>query len=155
MFPKLDIEIDFDRQTSEFIEVSMKTATEWVPLEIAGTGVLQATQILSYIHRFTPSIIVLDEPDSHLHPNNQRLLCALLRKVASERNTQVLLTTHSRHVVDTLSGSARLLWVRNGTVDVATPDDEVGILLGTETSSPTKRPNNGKTKSGSLVSNHM
>lgn len=129
VFPKLDIKIDFDKQTSEFIEVSMKTAKEWVPLEIAGTGVLQATQILSYIHRFTPSIIVLDEPDSHLHPNNQRLLCALLRKVANERNTQVLLTTHSRHVVDTLSGSARLLWVRNGTVDVATLEDEVGILL--------------------------
>ncbi len=129
VFPRLDIKINFDKQTSEFIEVFMKTGKEWVPLEIAGTGVLQATQILSYIHRFTPSIIVLDEPDSHLHPNNQRLLCALLRKVASERNTQVLLTTHSRHVVDTLSGSARLLWVRNGTVDVATLEDEVGILL--------------------------
>lgn len=100
-----------------------------MPLEIAGTGVLQATQILSYIHRFTPSIIVLDEPDSHLHPNNQRLLCSLLRRVAEERGTQVLLTTHSRHVVDALSESAHMLWIRNGAVDVATRDDEIGILM--------------------------
>lgn len=90
---------------------------------------LQATQILSYIHRFTPSIIVLDEPDSHLHPNNQRLLCSLLRRVAEERGTQVLLTTHSRHVVDALSEWAHLLWIRNGAVEVATTDDEIGILM--------------------------
>jgi ABC-type multidrug transport system ATPase subunit len=129
VFPKLDIKIKFEEGTSEFIEVSLRTADEWVPLEIAGTGVLQATQILSYIHRFTPSIIVLDEPDSHLHPNNQRLLCSLLRKVAEERGTQVLLTTHSRHVVDALSGTAHLLWVRDGAVEVATTDDEIGILM--------------------------
>lgn len=129
VFPKLDIRVDFDQETSEFIDVSIKTASEWVPLEIAGTGVLQATQILSYIHRFEPSIIVLDEPDSHLHPNNQRLLCALLKKVADERGTQVLLTTHSRHVVDALGAGSKLLWVRNGRVDVASPDDEIGILL--------------------------
>ena len=98
-------------------------------MEIAGTGVLQATQILSYIHRFEPSIILLDEPDSHLHPNNQRLLCALLRKVAEERGTQVLLTTHSRHVVDALSGSAKLMWVRKGSVAVTVQEDEIGILL--------------------------
>jgi energy-coupling factor transporter ATP-binding protein EcfA2 len=129
VFPQLDIEVDFDTETSEFIDVSIRTTNEWVPLEIAGTGVLQATQILSYIHRFEPSIIVLDEPDSHLHPNNQRLLCALLKKVAEERGTQVLLTTHSRHVVNALSAGSKLLWVRNGRVEVAGRDDEVGILL--------------------------
>jgi ABC-type multidrug transport system ATPase subunit len=74
-------------------------------------------------------MIVLDEPDSHLHPNNQRLLCALLRQVAEERGTQILLTTHSRHVVDGLMGAAKFLWVRQGLVDVAGVDDEIGILL--------------------------
>jgi len=56
-------------------------------------------------------------------------LCALLRKVAEERATQVLLTTHSRHVVDALSGSAKLMWVRKGAVTVTQQDDEIGILL--------------------------
>jgi hypothetical protein len=49
--------------------------------------------------------------------------------VAEERGTQILLTTHSRHVVDAISGTARFLWVRNGTVDPAGEDDEIGILL--------------------------
>jgi energy-coupling factor transporter ATP-binding protein EcfA2 len=129
VFPDLDIEVAFKKETDELIDVKIRTVKDWVPLEIAGTGVLQATQILSYIHRFDPSIVVLDEPDSHLHPNNQRLLCALLRRVSEDRGTQVLLTTHSRHVVDAVGSSSGFFWVRNGSVDVAEADDEVGILL--------------------------
>ena len=121
--------MEFAEETDENIDVQVRTGDEWVPIELAGTGVLQATQILSYIHSFAPSVIVLDEPDSHLHPNNQRLLCSLLRRIAEERETQILLTTHSRHVVDALGNAANFLWVRNSTVDHATRDDEVGILL--------------------------
>jgi len=129
VFPDLDIVVAFKKETDELIDVKIRTIKDWVALEIAGTGVLQATQILSYIHRFDPSIVVLDEPDSHLHPNNQRLLCALLRRVSEGRGTQVLLTTHSRHVVDAVGSSSGFFWVRNGSVDVAEADDEVGILL--------------------------
>lgn len=130
IFPQIEFSVEFEPKTDEFITVYVKGSNkEWLPLELAGTGVLQATQILSYIHRFSPSIVVLDEPDSHLHPNNQRLLCALLRKVAEERGTQILLTTHSRHVVDVIGGTARFLWVRNGTVDPAGEEDEISILM--------------------------
>jgi energy-coupling factor transporter ATP-binding protein EcfA2 len=129
IFPGIELFVQFNRETDEFISVRIKVMDEVVPLDLAGTGILQATQILSYIHKFAPNLVVLDEPDSHLHPNNQRLLCSLLRRVAEERNTQIILTTHSRHVVDALASSSKFLWVRDGTVDTAGPDDEIGILL--------------------------
>lgn len=129
IFPSLDLEVKFNRDSDEFIKVTVNVANHWIPIELSGTGILQATQILSYIHQFSPNVIVLDEPDSHLHPNNQRLLCTLLQQIVEERDTQVLLTTHSRHIVDSLTGIARFLWVRNSGVDVAKPDDEIGILL--------------------------
>lgn len=129
IFPDLELQVKFEESTDEYIEVLAKPSGVWVPLEIAGTGILQATQILSYIHRYKPALVVLDEPDSHLHPNNQRLLCALMRKVAEERGTQVLLTTHSRHVVDALAASSSFLWVRNGNVEIASQDDEIGVLM--------------------------
>ncbi len=129
IFPNIDITFSYLSSTSEYIDVAVRSGEYSVPLELAGTGVLQALQILSYIHHFSPSIVVLDEPDSHLHPNNQRLLCGLLRRVSEERGTQILLTTHSRHVVDALANAASFLWVRNGTVEVASSDDEIGILL--------------------------
>ena len=73
VFPRVAIDVAYEEETAEFIDVYIKPESDRVPLELAGTGVLQAVQILSYIHRFSPSMVVLDEPDSHLHPNNQRL----------------------------------------------------------------------------------
>jgi energy-coupling factor transporter ATP-binding protein EcfA2 len=129
IFPNVDLRVAFEQSTDEVIDASVEFPDGSIPLEISGTGLLQAIQILAYIHRFAPRLIVLDEPDSHLHPNNQRLLCALLRRVAEERSTQVVLTTHSRHVVDAVGGSSGLLWIREGKVDKARQEDEVGVLL--------------------------
>lgn len=130
IFPELDIRVKFDQALDEYINVSITSnGTDWVPLEIAGTGVLQATQILSYIHRFKPSLMVLDEPDSHLHPDNQRLLCGLLRRVSSTGDVQVILTTHSRHVIDSIAATSNMLCVRGGGADLLSEDDEIGVLM--------------------------
>ncbi|MEO1299154.1 MAG: ABC transporter ATP-binding protein, partial [Cyanobacteria bacterium J06636_16] len=74
----------------------------------------QLSGLLSYIYLFQPEVILLDEPDSHLHPNNQRALVSLLSRLANERATQILMATHSRHVIDALRDSAKQLWVHNG-----------------------------------------
>jgi len=130
VFPDIDIKVHFNSSLDEYIDVKITTnGIDWVPLEIAGTGVLQATQILSYIHRFQPSLMVLDEPDSHLHPDNQRLLCSMFQRIANSRDIQIVLTTHSRHVIDAIGASSNVLWVREGSVDIASQDDEIGILM--------------------------
>lgn len=129
IFPEINIEVRFESETDEYILVYAETNSGRIPIELAGTGILQAAQILGYVHYFHPSVIILDEPDSHLHPNNQRLLCKLLQVVAEERATQVFLTTHSRHVVDALSGQASFLWVRNGTVERMKQDHDIAVLL--------------------------
>lgn len=129
MFPSVDFRVRFRSELDEFIHVDVNVKNAWVPIELSGTGVLQATQILAYVHHFSPRLVVLDEPDSHLHPNNQRLLCGLLEEISSGLGTQVILTTHSRHVVDALSGSARFHWLRGGAADRVEEDDEIGVLL--------------------------
>jgi hypothetical protein len=129
LFPSINISVDYQSETDEFIMVFADTNDAKTPIELAGTGVLQAIQILAYVHYFHPSVIILDEPDSHLHPNNQRILCKLLQGVAEERDTQVFLTTHSRHVVDALGGQARFLWVRSGTTEIMGQDHDLAVLL--------------------------
>ena len=155
VFPGIDIRVEWAKETDEFINVQMHAHGSWVPFELAGTGILQAAQILSYIHRFAPSLVVLDEPDSHLHPNNQRLLCALLRRIAEERSTQVLLTTHSRHVVDAVGQSAGFLWVRNGTVDSVGSDQELGVLLDIGALDVKERAGNSSTRAVVLTEDEL
>jgi ABC-type proline/glycine betaine transport system ATPase subunit len=129
IFPTVKLELRFDAKIDQYIEVKSIEGERTVPLDLAGTGLLQAVQILAYLHLFAPKLIVLDEPDSHLHPNNQRLLCSLLTTIAWERDVQVIMTTHSRHVLDSMYNDARILWVQEGQVVKATAEDQVDILL--------------------------
>lgn len=129
VFPKAQIKVKFNQHIDQFIDVRIEEVSNPIPLDLAGTGLLQSIQILAYFHLFSPKLIILDEPDSHLHPNNQRLLCTLLSNLSIERGVQVLMTTHSRHVIDTLYSSAKMLWVQNGSIVEAQAEDQLDILL--------------------------
>lgn len=129
IFPNINLTVKFNEATDENILVFSDTGSGNVPIELAGTGVLQSIQILSYVHYFHPSIIILDEPDSHLHPNNQRLLCRLLQSVSEDREIQLFLTTHSRHVIDALNTEANFLWINNGTVEIMKEGYDISLLL--------------------------
>lgn len=129
IFPNVQLRVKFELEMDQFIDISVIDGDRNIPLDLTGTGFLQAIQILGYIHLFSPKIIILDEPDSHLHPNNQRLLCSLLASIAVDRGVQVLLTTHSRHVIDAMYKDARVLWVQDGSVSAASADDQIEILL--------------------------
>jgi len=122
IFPGIDINIDFDEDTDENIEVTFRTSGYYrFPLDAAGTSILQASQIIGYIFLFSPKVLILDEPDSHLHPDNQRVLCDLVSRLASERNFQAIISTHSRHVLDSLKETARIVWLNKGAM-VDQPD---------------------------------
>jgi energy-coupling factor transporter ATP-binding protein EcfA2 len=98
-------------------------------LETAATGVLQVIQIFAYLVLFRPRIMLIDEPDAHLHPDKQERLIEALEKAAVEFETQIILTTHSPHVTRAASPSAKLVWMNDG--EVKTDDDDaIRRLLG-------------------------
>lgn len=119
IFPKFSILVTFNEARDVFIDVRVSTQGEnigWCPLEVAGTGVQQALQIFSYVTLFEPTLLLLDEPDSHLHPDNQALLANALQVAARDTGTQIVLATHSRHLVDSLFDEANFVWLREGKV---------------------------------------
>lgn len=116
IFPKVKINVDFAFQQDEHIEVSVDIDGKNFPVDAAGTGVLQTLQILSYINLYQPKILILDEPDSHLHPNNQRLLAEKLHELAIENDFQIILSTHSRHLLYSFEDLAKINWISNGKV---------------------------------------
>lgn len=122
IFGELDFQIEFDENTDEHIEASVKLGSSpWLPVDAAGTSVLQASQILAYIALFRPSVLILDEPDSHLHPDNQRVLCDLVGRLSKERGFQTLISTHSRHVLDAMKKRGNVVWLAKGQI-VDEPD---------------------------------
>ncbi|WP_082221654.1 translation initiation factor IF-2 N-terminal domain-containing protein [Herbaspirillum chlorophenolicum] len=99
------------------------------PLEAAATGVLQVVQIFAYLILFRPKLLLIDEPDAHLHPDKQERLIEALEQAAAEFHVQVILTTHSPHIVRAASPSTNLVWVNEGKV-VEQEEDSIRALLG-------------------------
>lgn len=92
------------------------------PLETAATGILQVVQIFAYLLLFEPKIMLIDEPDAHLHPDKQERLIAALEDAAVEFLTQIVLTTHSPHIAKAASSAAKLVWLKDGVVQTEDSD---------------------------------
>lgn len=86
------------------------------PIELLGAGFLQLIQIFCYILLFKPTILLIDEPDIHLHPNIQEKLATVLHKIANERQLKILMTTHSPFVVRGAPTSSNIYWMENGKI---------------------------------------
>jgi hypothetical protein len=114
VFPDQSLEVTFKPDRDEHISCEVVKPNVRLPIDAAGTGVLQAIQILAYISLSRPKLLILDEPDAHLHPSNQRRLMRLVSDLAVEGDFQVILSSHSRHLLDELEGTARKHWIRGG-----------------------------------------
>jgi ABC-type cobalamin/Fe3+-siderophores transport system ATPase subunit len=124
--PGVQVDVAFDEREDYHISATLKTddlADYSRPLETAATGVLQVVQIFAYLILFEPKVMLIDEPDAHLHPNKQERLIETLERAAREFNTQIVLTTHSPHIARAASPAAKLVWMKSGIVE--TEDDEV------------------------------
>lgn len=127
--PGVELQIAFNENTDETIAASITEAGRTLPIDASGTGVLQAIQILSYILLFRPKLLILDEPDSHLHPNNQRKLVEILLRAQAEHLSQIVISTHSKYIVDELLGEASVFWVNNGALVQKIDSDEEAYVV--------------------------
>lgn len=117
----LDVEFEEDRHSSiqaRFQTAEMRQADQRrsKPLELAGIGFLQVIQIFAYLVYFRPVVLLVDEPDSHLHPTAQERLVTVLADTAKRFDTQVVVSTHSPSVIRALPPDARVIWMKDGKV---------------------------------------
>lgn len=85
------------------------------PLDVAnaGSGFLQVLLLLAFFYaRPNPTLLLLDEPDAHLHVILQREAYELLRRVAAAKRTQLILATHSEVLLDLSSPEQVISFVR-------------------------------------------
>lgn len=130
--PGVEVAVAFDEREDYHISATIRTdgsAGQTRPLETAATGVLQVVQIFAYLILFEPKVMLIDEPDAHLHPDKQERLIEALERAAPEYDTQVILTTHSPHIVRAASPTAKLVWMKDGMVETR-DDAAIRRLLG-------------------------
>lgn len=74
---------------------------------------MQVVQLLAFIFLQDASIILLDEPDAHLHSSLQRVVVEILDDISRERKAQVILSTHSKEIINFVDPT-RLISIESG-----------------------------------------
>ncbi len=87
----------------EFLVTEHKGGIE-VRLTDVGFGVSQVLPVLILCY-YVPkgSILILEQPEAHLHPNVQAKLADVLIDVVKNRNIQIILESHSEHLLHRLT----------------------------------------------------
>jgi hypothetical protein len=69
----------------------------------AGSGFHQVLLLLGFFYARPATVLLLDEPDAHLHVILQKHVYDRLRSLAAQRRSQLLIATHSEVLVDATS----------------------------------------------------
>jgi len=104
-FPALEqMRIEFDEVSDRYISVTYKEAGRPKEFDVfsAGSGFQQFVYLFGFTLLRQPGVILLDEPDVHLHGSLQTALLQELHALV-EKDKQVLFATHSRDLINGVS----------------------------------------------------
>lgn len=125
----IKFEIVYDSNSSSDLEVLIIRNDHTFPIELCSLGELQLIQIIAYWRLLKPRLLLLDEPDSHLHADAQGRLVKFLVDRAESENTKVIVATHSPQVVRNIDlETASLQLIQEGKIaDI--PPDKIECLM--------------------------
>lgn len=113
---QIRIEISHDEEKDLNLNCFVSINSRKQPIELVGTGYLQLIQIFAYILFLNPGLVLIDEPDNHLHPPIQEKLLPVLAQIAQERKLKIILATHSPYIVRGAPLNAKTIWLREGQI---------------------------------------
>lgn len=96
---------------------------EKLDISSAGRGMLQMLLVFAYLYSHKGSILLVDEPDAHLEILRQKQVYVLLRDIASENGSQVVLVTHSEVILDEALDANLTLLLEGRADDLARKQD--------------------------------
>ena len=85
-----------------YIRAEYREIDDGPPLDIAsaGSGFQQVLMLLTFLNTRGGSVLLLDEPDAHLHVILQDAIYHELRTVAAQSKSQLIVATHSEIVIN-------------------------------------------------------
>lgn len=94
------LDVPFDDARDEWLTATYEENDCSLDFVSAGSGFLQVINLLSFLFLHTSRVALLDEPDSHMHDDLQRLTFDLLDTLSQRRDIQIIIATHSPTLID-------------------------------------------------------
>ncbi|MDD2546345.1 MAG: AAA family ATPase [Burkholderiaceae bacterium] len=96
---------------------------ETLDVSSSGRGFQQMLLIFAYLYSHKGSVLLVDEPDAHLEILRQKQVYVLLRDIASENDSQVVMVTHSEVILDEALDNNLTLLLEGRADDLAKKND--------------------------------
>ena len=93
----------------------------------AGSGFQQVLLLMTFLHAKPGSVLLLDEPDAHLHVILQDAIYHELRSVAERDGSQLIVATHSEVIIDAVEPT-ELFVVLDEPRQVATTEERRALI---------------------------
>ncbi len=100
LFSLEDLKVPFDETHDEWLTATYQENGCAFDFVAAGSGFLQVINLLSFLYLHSSRVALLDEPDSHMHDDLQRLTFDLLDRLSMQRAVQLIIATHSPTFID-------------------------------------------------------
>ena len=106
--------------TMQYRQPGVKEALD---ISSAGRGMLQMLLVFAYLFSHKRSVLLVDEPDAHLEILRQKQVYVLLRDIANENASQVVMVTHSEVILDEALDTNLTLLLEGRADDLAKKQD--------------------------------
>ena len=83
-------------------EYTMAKGGPRLDIASAGSGFQQVLMLLTFLHTRQGAVLLLDEPDAHLHVILQDAIYHELRSVAARQRSQLIVATHSEVIINSV-----------------------------------------------------
>jgi ABC-type branched-subunit amino acid transport system ATPase component len=120
------VELSAPRETSRgSVELQYRQpgVKEMLDVSSAGRGFHQMLLIFAHLYAHKGSVLLVDEPDAHLEILRQKQVYVLLRDIAADNGSQVVMVTHSEVILDEAVDSNLTLLMDGQADDLARRQD--------------------------------
>lgn len=132
---------DFDSQFHNFISVDVldlvknpetqakeRNNSSKRDLMVEGSGFLQWLSVFALALDKNNDVLLLDEPDAHLHSSLQSLLMEKLENICEENSKQILMVSHSSELIKSIDYQ-KILHVENSKAEYLKNNEEKVLVL--------------------------
>lgn len=130
LYPAATLDVSFDKDVDRFIaaEYTDGVLSRQLDVVVSGTGFQQVLQIFSSVLSQKSGIVLLDEPDAHLHARLQVELMRVFEELSREEGLQFILATHSPHLLASAPPASLRAMIDGRALPFATTPEQVDVL---------------------------
>lgn len=130
LYPAANLDVTFDREVDRFITSEYKDNVlgRGLDVVVSGTGFQQVLQIFAGVLSQGSTIVLMDEPDAHLHARLQVEMMRIFGDLVEEDGLQFVLASHSPHLISAAPPGSLRAMIDGKAHPFATEPEQMDLL---------------------------